>query len=391
MKQPIRFGIIGMGAQGTVYARILAQTEGVTCPYYTLGALSSRDLAKKEQFAALYPHVPFFTDWREMLSSGTVDAVVIATPHKSHPEIATYCIAQGMPTVLDKPSGIYSGSVVPMNQCAEAHPQVPFGMMFNMRTNTIYQRVRQVVQSGELGDLRRVQWTATNSWRADSYYAQADWRGTWGGEGGGLLINQAPHQLDLWQWICGMPQKLYANVQFGRFRNIDVENEATIVVEYPNGGTGVFTTCAHDILGVDRLEISLDGGKIVVEDGGKSGTIYRLRQTEQEINAAMPLDEMMRVVQGATLDGLYTTEELTNSTPWGQQRALILENFALHMLEGMTLLVPGVEGINSLRLANASLLSAWTGQEIHFPMDDTAFLTHLNQKVAEEGKFDAYT
>jgi len=148
-----------------------------------------------------------------------------------------------------------------MIACAKAHPEVSFGIMFNQRTNKLYQKIKEIVASGELGEIRRSQWMINSWWRPDSYYQQSAWRATWGGEGGGVLVNQAPHQLDLWQWICGIPVKVFSKNINGCHRNIGVENDVTMLVEFANGATGTFTTCTHDAIGTDRLEIDLDGGR----------------------------------------------------------------------------------------------------------------------------------
>lgn len=380
MKKMISFGVIGMGSQGTVYARLLE--ESASCQ---LVALSSRSEEKRGKFAALYPEVAYYTDWKQMIDGGVVDAVIIATPHKNHPELAMYCIQHGVHVLLDKPAGLHSGEVSDLNRCAEAHPEVAFGMMFNQRTNPIYQRARELVQSGELGNLRRALWTTTNWWRPDQYYDQSDWRGTWDGEGGGVLMNQAPHQLDIWQWICGMPQSLYASARFGAYRKITVDNDVSIIAEYENGATGTFITCAHDPLGVDRLELTLDGGKILIEGGGKTGKIYRLNHSEQEMNVSMPMEQVTAFIQGKPLPPLYTVEALSCAEGWGQQHATMIENFVQHILSGSPLLAPGIEGICSLQLANAALMSGWTGEKISFPLDEEDYLERLNQKIALEG------
>lgn len=391
MADKIRFGIIGMGSQGCVYAKLLwgdGAAFGAKAPEHgVLSALSSRDEGKRTGFAELYPNVPYFTDWKEMVDSGTVDAVIIATPHKNHPEITMYCIEHGIHVLADKPAGLHVKEVAEMNRCSAAHPEVAFGMIFNQRTNPLYQKAKDIVDSGELGKVRRIQWTSTNWWRPDRYYSQSTWRGSWGGEGGGILMNQTPHQLDLWQWICGMPKSLYAHVEFGLHREIAVDNDVTLVADYGDGVTGVFIACAHDIVGLDRLEISLDGGKIIVADNGKRGEIHRLEAFEGELNQSMDMGRVKDFIQGKPLDGLYTIEELSCTEGWGLQHATTMENFALHILEGTPLLAKGVDGINSLSLANGALMSSWTGEKVTFPIDETAYLALLNEQVEKEGLF----
>ncbi len=335
-----------------------------------------------------YPETPFFRDWKDLVDSGTVDAVVTTVPHYLHTEIAIYCLERGMNVLVEKPAGVYAKSVREMNECAAAHPETAFGIMFNQRTNRLYQQVKDIIESGELGQIRRSNWIINSWWRPDSYYRQSGWRATWGGEGGGVLVNQAPHQLDLWQWICGIPNKVYAKCIYGDHRDIIVENDVTIVTEYPGGATGSFVTCTHDPIGTDRLEIDLDGGKIVVEDS-RTATVYRLKKKEDELNRTMSMMELVKLTQGnaAGADGLYTVETFENTDGWGVQHMTVMEDFACHILEGTPLLAPGADGINGVNLANATLLSSWLGKEVDLPVDEELYLEELNRKIAAEGKF----
>ena len=391
----VRYGLIGIGAQGGAYAGFLTGKGGFPgmpspdCPpHCELGALCDIDPAKEEMCKEKYPEVPFFKDWKDMVNSGLVDAVITTVPHYLHTEIAIYCLEHGMNVLVEKPAGVYSKEVRLMNECAAKHPDVAFGIMFNQRTNKLYQKIKEIVASGELGEIRRSNWIINSWWRPDSYYRQSDWRATWGGEGGGVLVNQAPHQLDLWQWICGVPNKVYAKCLYGCHRDIIVENDVTVITEYPNGATGSFITCTHDPNGTDRLEIDLDNGKIVV-DGSKTATVYRLKKSEDELNATMSMMELARITSGNSAggEGLYTVETFENTDGWGVQHTTVMENFALHILENKPLLAPGADGINGVNLANAILLSSWLGKEVELPVDEDLYLEELNKKIAEEGKF----
>ena len=391
--EKIRFGLIGIGAQGGAYAGFLTGKGGMPgmpapeCPpHCALGALCDIDPEKEALCKKEYPEYPFYKDWKEMVASGNVDAVITTVPHYLHTEIAIYCLEHGMNVLVEKPAGVYAKAVREMNECAAAHPDVAFGIMFNQRTNKLYQKVKELVASGELGEIRRTSWIINSWWRPDSYYAQSAWRATWGGEGGGVLVNQAPHQLDLWQWICGVPNRVYAKCVYGSHRNIIVENDVTVVTEYPNGATGSFITCTHDPIGTDRLEIDLTGGKIAVDDSRKA-TVYRLNKDENEMNASMSMMEVARLTMGNSAGGLYTTEEFENTDGWGMQHITVMEDFALHILEGRPLLAPGSDGINGVNLANAILLSSWLGKEVENPVDEDVYLAELNKKIAEEGKF----
>lgn len=393
--EKVRYGLIGIGAQGGAYAGFLTGKGGFPgmpapeCPpHCALGALCDIDPAKEEMCKEKYPEIPFYKDWKEMVASGDVDAVITTVPHYLHTEIAIYCIEHGMPVLGEKPAGVYSKAVKEMNDCAAAHPEVAFGIMFNQRTNKLYQKIKEIIASGELGEIRRTSWMINSWWRPDSYYQQSDWRATWGGEGGGVLVNQAPHQLDLWQWMCGVPTKVMAKCMYGCHRDIIVENDVTVITEYANGATGTFVTCTHDPIGTDRLEIDLDGGKIVVEDS-KKATVYRLKKNEDEMNATMSMMDVAKLTMGnsAGANDMYDIEEFENVDGWGYQHTTVMENFAMHILEGTPLLAPGAEGINGVNLANAILLSSWLGKEVENPVDPDLYLEELNKHIKEEGKF----
>ncbi len=389
MAKKIRYGIIGIGNQGTTYCRHLLGISGAQpMPHSALGAVCDIDPAREAFCRETFPDVPFYRDWKEMVCSGSVDAVITTVPHYLHPEIAIYCMEHGMNVLVEKPAGVYAKAVREMNECAAAHPEVTFGIMFNQRTNSLYQKLRGIVASGELGQMRRTNWIINSWWRPDSYYRQSAWRATWGGEGGGVLVNQAPHQLDLWQWICGVPSRVYAKCLYGCHRDIVVENDVTVVTEYPNGATGSFIACTHDPLGTDRLEIDLDKGKIVVE-GSSKATVYRLNKTEDELNATVTMMQMSKLMAGnsAGAGDMYTTETIESGEGWGQQHIIVMENFAKHILEGEPLLAPGSDGINGVNLANAILLSSWLGREVDNPVDEELYLEELNKRIAAEGKF----
>lgn len=398
MDKKIRFGLIGIGTQGGTYAGFLTGKAGIPgmaapeCPpHCALGALCDIDPAKEKMCREKYPEIPFYRDWKEMVDSDDVDAVITTVPHYLHHEIAIYCLEHGRNVLVEKPAGVRAKDVMAMNACAAAHPDVAFGIMFNQRTNKLYQNVKEIVASGEMGQIRRSQWIINSWWRPDSYYRQSEWRATWGGEGGGVLVNQAPHQLDLWQWICGVPVKVYSKNLNGCHRDIAVENDVTMMVEFANGAVGTFITCTHDANGTDRLEIDLDGGKIVV-DNSRIATVYRYVKdgkhvSEDELNATMDMMQVARLTSSNSGGGLCETETIENTDGWGRQHTTVMENFALHCLTGSPLLAPGSDGINGVNLANSSQLSAWTGREVPNPCDPEEYARELDKRIAEEGKF----
>lgn len=381
--QKIRLGIIGLGAQGGYYAGFLAAGKvGNT----VLAAICDTDETKRT--VAEGYSVPFYTDYLAMLASGDVDAVVTTVPHYLHPEMAIAALEHGIHVLVEKPAGVYTGQVKKLLDLAAAHPELTTAIMFNQRTNKLYQDLRDLVAGGTLGKLRHTNWIITTWWRPQGYYDQSQWRATWGGEGGGVLVNQAPHQLDLWQWICGVPKAVFAKLAFGFQRDIAVEDEVTAVVDFGGGSTGTFITCTHDLPGTDRLEILLDQGKIVVEDS-KKVTITRLSAPEQELSKAMDMSDVMRIFAGgADLSELMTTTTTTYESLWSEQHPNVFENFAANILDGTPLIAPVGDGIHGVRLANAIHLSGWTGQEVSIEeFDEARYLEELNSRIAAEGKF----
>lgn len=382
----LRFGIIGYGAQGSMYASFIEQGMVESMD---LVAVCDIDEAKQAKLKEEFPSKKIFSDYQDMITSGEVDAIITTVPHYLHPEMATFALENGVHVLNEKPAGVYTKQVKALNEFAASKQDVTYAIMFNQRNNLLYQKIKQIVEDGDIGPIRRTNWIITTWWRPQPYYDQSAWRATWGGEGGGVLVNQAPHQLDLIQWIAGVPTKVYSKIKHGFRRDIAVEDEVTAVMEYENGATGVFVTCTHDLLGTDRLEILGDKGKIVVEDS-KTVTVKRLKESENELNKNMDMEDVKRLFMGQmNTEDLYSTETFTEESAWGEQHSGVLENFARHILHGEDLLAPGAEGINGVRLANAIHLSTWTGEEISLKdFDDDLYLSELNKRIKEEGKFD---
>ncbi|MDQ4501226.1 Gfo/Idh/MocA family oxidoreductase [Sinomonas sp. ASV322] len=384
MSTKVRLGIVGFGNQGSQYAKLIAEGR---VPNIELAAITETDPARRELIAERHPGVTVFDDYLAMLESGAVEAVVTTVPHYLHPQMGIQALERGLHVLVEKPAGVYTKQVRELNEFAASKPELTFAIMFNQRTNPLYRRLKEIVDLGEIGAIRRTNWIITNWYRPQAYYDSSAWRATWGGEGGGVLVNQAPHQLDLWQWICGVPQRVFAKAGFGFRRNIAVEDEVVAVVDYGGGATGTFTTATHELVGTDRFEIVGDAGKIVVENS-KTATVTRLRRPEQEINAGIPLDDIWKMTSDQfDPDEYYTQETLEFDTAWGGQHAAVLENFAANILDGTPLIAPGSDGMLGVRLANAIHLSAWTGKEVAMDFDEDEFLAQLNKKIAEEGKF----
>ena len=377
--EELRLGIVGMGVQGGLYAAILA---GAPIPRLgavkrpegcRLTAVSSRSPEMAQKAAAL--GAAWFSDWREMVDSGLCDAVVITVPHYLHHEVAIYALERGLHVLCEKPAGVRASDVKRM---LDARKGSALGMILNQRTNPLFRKLREIIGSGELGELRRSNWIINSWWRSDSYYASNPWRGTWKGEGGGVLVNQLPHQLDLWLGLAGMPEEVYCLSREGAWREIEVENDVTVTAKYPNGATGLLVSCTHDPLGTDRLEMDFDKGKILVENSAKA-TVYRFKASEQQWNRTVSHMEMAYLSR--TPGALYETEEI--AIPQGPLDAYVevFENFAAHVREGVPLIADGEDGLRQVQLANAIQLSGWKNTPIQVPCDEQEYNTALQNRV----------
>ena len=374
----IRFGIIGMGVQGSYYADILTgrraqipQPEGCT-----LAAVCSRSDKSRE---AAELGVPWFRDWRELIASGACDAVILTVPHFQHHEIAIAALEKGIHVLCEKPAGVRASDVRSMLE-AEARSTAKLGMFLQQRTIPLFSRVRGIIASGELGQLRRSNWIINTYWRPDSYYASACWRGTWKGEGGGILVNQLPHYLDLWVYLCGMPQRVFALNRHGAYRKIAVENDVTVLAEYPGGATGVFVACTHDPMGTDRLELDFDRGKIIVEDSRRA-QVYRFRDTESGWNERLSAGDMEQLAGTAEH---HDTEHIDEGLAYGVSHGSVMANFARHIRLGEPLIATGLDGLHQVELANAIQLSGWVGQMLPIPCDSDRYDRELKRRMDGE-------
>lgn len=379
--ETVRFGIIGTGTMGSNHAGWLRDglVEGAQVTAVCDIAEDRRAWAREA-----LPGVAVFDEYHQLLACGLVDAVIIATPHYLHPVIAIDALNAGLHTLVEKPAGVYTKKVREMNETAARHPELVFGMMFNQRMNPLYQKVQELVSGGAIGELRHVNWIITTWYRPQKYYDQSAWRATWEGEGGGVLANQAPHQIDLLQWICGLPQTVSAHLQYGSHRKVTVEDDVLATFTYPNGATGVFVTCTHDILGTDRLELFGNKGKIIIENSRKA-TVRILHRPEEELNAELTFADVRNLVRGeGGMEKLY--EETVYDIPdqWGIQHQHVTANFAAAIRTGAPLVAPGAEGIKGLTLSNAMHLSSWLGRPVELPFDEDLFYSELQKRIAEE-------
>ncbi|GAA0135998.1 Gfo/Idh/MocA family oxidoreductase [Paenibacillus sp. YSY-4.3] len=352
----VRLGIIGIGNMGMSHSLRIHMEHKV--PGLTLGAVCDISDSRRAWARDSLPGVAVFENAIEMYDSGLIDAVLIAVPHYHHPSLAIEAFARGLHVLNEKPAGVYTKQVLEMNAAAKQSGKI-FAIMYNQRTNPVYQKVRELVHSGELGALKRVIWIITDWYRPQAYHDSGSWRSTWEGEGGGTLINQNPHNLDLLQWMLGMPSRIRSFCSFGKYYDIEVEDDVTAYLEYPNGATGVYITSTGEAPGTNRLEISGDMGKIVVENNRI--TFDRNRVSEREHNRI-------------NTDPFRKPEcwrcEIPVSADGGEQHIGIMKNFTKAILHGEKLLAPGEEGIHGLLISNAIHYSTWT--------DDWAELDHFD-------------
>jgi len=364
--EQVRLGLVGFGVIGSMHSKYLADGEvsGVTLSCICDVSPDRLKLAKE-----MYPNVKLFSDYKEMIRSGEVDAVFVATPHYDHPKVAIDALKNGLHVLIEKPAGVYTKQVLEMNEVALRSGRV-FGIMYNQRTNPVYQKLRDLIKSGELGEIKRTNWII-DWYRPQSYYDSGGWRATWAGEGGGVLLNQDPHQLDLWQWTCGMPKRVRAFCYYGKYHNIEVEDDVTAFVEYENGATGVFVTSTAMTPETNRFEVMGDKGKVVIENGEL--VFYRLRTPERQFN---------REYRGGKIAAPECWKcEIPVAPGQGGQHKEITQNFINAILKGEELLAPGIEGINGLQISNAMYLSSWINDWVEIPVDPDLFYEKLMEKI----------
>ena len=362
----IRLGVIGVGNMGRSHCKNIKEGK---CPEIELVAISDsnpkRIQAMKDDG---YENVTYFTSAEEMMDSGLIDSVLVAIPHYYHAEYAIMAMKKGLHVMVEKPAGVYTKQAREMNDVAK-ESDVVFAMMFNQRTNHIYRKAKELVSGGQLGELRRVNWIITNWYRPQVYYDSGDWRATWSGEGGGVLLNQCPHQLDLLQWICGLPVSVQAFLKFGQWHDIEVEDDVTAYMEFENGATGCFVTTTGDAYGTNRLEMQLEKGKIVIEDGKIRVWEFAVSEPEFSRTTDNPFAKMEKKEIEIVTDG-------KNEQHYG-----VMNAFAAAILRGEPLIANGEEGINGLMLSNAMHLSAWTESKVSLPIDEEVYYEELMKHV----------
>ncbi|EIR3895742.1 Gfo/Idh/MocA family oxidoreductase [Enterococcus faecium] len=364
----IRIGIIGIGNIGSFHMQNVLGGELENAELVALCDINYEKLTKVEKQYGdrfkLYDHVD------KLLADSEVDAIIISTPHYDHPVIAIQGLQAGKHILVEKPVGVYTKKVLEMIEESKKHPELTLAVVYNQRMNPTYQKAKELVESGQIGELRRTNWIITNWYRSQSYYNSGGWRATWRGEGGGVLLNQDPHQLDLLQWICGMPQRIYSFAYNGKRRDVEVETEVTAYFEYANGATGVFVTTTTETPGTNRFEIVGSQGKIVIEDEKLKywRTVMDEAKWNETYTGGFGEPEVWEIKIPVVFDSAT-----------GHLRAT--QNFVNNILFGEKLLAPATDGIYGLSISNAIHLSSWLERWIDLPIDEDLFLEELNKRI----------
>lgn len=365
----VKYGIIGLGNIGTTHVNNFMKEGNV--PNAKVTAIADLKKFKIDNICSKYPEANFecYDSGEDLIENAEVDAVIVAVPHYDHPRLCIMALKKGLNVICEKPAGVYTKQVKEMNEVAATSKGL-FAMMFNQRTNCLYRKMKELISNGEIGQIKRINWIITDWYRSQSYYDSGDWRATWSGEGGGVLFNQCPHQLDLLSWVTGMmPKRVHAFCHYGKWHEIEVEDDVTAYLEYENGATGVFITSTADAPGTNRFEVLGTGGKIVAEYGKLM--LYKNEIDEREFN---------ETYKGGFGEPKFTIIEV-ETDGLNLQHTGICRNFTNAILGTEELFVNGVEGLNGVMLMDAMQLSGWTGQTVELPINDDLYIKLLNEKI----------
>ena len=368
----VRIGIAGFGNMGSSHAKKIF--AGLV-PCLELCAVADKKAQRRELAADLYSGAEIYGEASDMIKNAGIDAVIIAVPHYDHPRLVMEALENGLHVMCEKPAGVYTKQVREMNEFA-AKQDKTFAMMFNQRTNCVFRKMKEMVENGDIGQIKRVNWIITDWYRTQFYYDSGEWRATWSGEGGGVLLNQCPHNLDLLQWICGMPKTVQAFCHEGKWHDIEVEDDVTAYLEYENGATGVFITTTGDAPGTNRFEITGTRGTLVCE-GAKTLKYTKLDTDEREY---------CRTASEGFKKPPAQDTVIVETDGMNEQHVGVLKAFTNHILNGSPLVANGFEGINGLMLSNAMHLSSWLGRKVTLPVDEELFYRLLSERAANSAK-----
>jgi predicted dehydrogenase len=363
----LKLGVVGVGGIASMHIDNILKGA---CQGIEIVALADRKQPRRDWGKEKVPSAVIFSEGRDLIQSGLCEAVLISVPHYQHPELTILALQNNLHVLCEKPAGVYTLQVREMIAEADKHPELTFAMMFNQRTNCVYRKIREMVETKAIGELKRINWIVTDWYRTQFYYDSGDWRATWAGEGGGVLLNQDPHQLDLLQWMFGMPVKIRAFCHEAKWHDIEVEDDVTAYMEFENGATGVFVTSTGDAPGTNRLEVTGTLGKLICDYTGV--TFYRLESDERQWCKTAQIGYAIPKV----------TEEKVETDGINPQHVGVMNAFAKHIAEKSPLVADGREGINGLMISNAMYLSSWTDETVTLPIDEHRFLELLNKKRA---------
>ena len=363
----VRLGIIGVGGMGSAHAKEVMDGKVPRCELTAICDLDTSLFAK-------YPGIKTYDDSAKLIRSGDVDAVLVATPHYFHTTIGIDALQNGIHTLVEKPISVHKADAEKLI-AAHTDPKIKFAAMFNQRTDPYYIKMHDLISKGEIGKVQRSNWIITNWFRTESYYRSGGWRATWAGEGGGVLVNQCPHNLDLYQWLCGMPSAITAIGGLGKFHDIEVEDDGSALFEYPDGATGAFFTTTGEAPGTNRFEIVGDRGKLVL-DIGRGGRKLEFIRNE------VPAGEYLKTSNNRFgVPGIWNIDIPLSGS--GEQHLGIKKNFVAAILDNAPLIAPAEDGIRSVEIANAMQYSLMTKKRVELPMDSAAYEAHLKQLIAK--------
>lgn len=368
--EKIRYGIVGLGKQGFNYATKIFDQGKIKNGVLTAVCDIDEQRINLIKDKMSDKTIKYYNNYIEMLDSGVCDAVLVEAPHYEHASIVIACLERDINVICDKPAGVYAKQVVEMNKAAEKS-KAKYAIMFNQRTNCLYRKMKELVDNGELGQLQRITWIITDWYRPQCYYNDGSWRATWAGEGGGVLINQCPHQLDLIQWVVGqLPKSVNGFCKYGKWRDIEVEDEVTAYLEYENGATGVFITTTGEAPGTNRFEISGSKGKLLCENN----KLLFFKNAEDSLEFSLTTDKAFDPPEMEMIE-LETDGE-------NPQHEGIINNFTNALLGLEEFFVDGREGLNSVELMNAIEYSGWKGGvKVTLPVNQEDYLEELNKRI----------
>jgi predicted dehydrogenase len=369
----LRLGLIGLGNIGRHHAGYLLEGRVPRCD---LVAVCNPTAAKLEPYAA--KGLQTFTDARALFASGAIDAVLIATPHYDHAPLGIAALEAGLHVMVEKPIAAHKADAERLLDCAARHPDRVLAGMFQLRVEPRYAKIRLLLEQGQLGRVQRVTWINTDWFRTETYYASGGWRATWKGEGGGVLLNQCLHNLDVLSWLFGRPSRVRGFCQFGQWHQIEVEDQVTAWFEYPDGSTGTFLSSTGEAPGTNRLEIAGSRGRLVLENN-------RLMFTR---NSSDALEWSRTATVGFSKPDVVDIEHPFTDAP--HPHANLLQNFVAAILDGAPLIAPGRDGLGSVELANAIVFSSLRGETLDLPLSGAAWEQEL-QRLISESRFTKQT